>query len=93
MALAPGRRYPTTQAVAISLKLLRRQSPGLELVVFFADLGKGHVGALCQVGGWLYLGDSEQSYFRLHGRAVHPRTVQPVRQNELTWSRRGDLNP
>lgn len=29
VALAPGRRYPTSKCLAISLKLLRRQSPGL----------------------------------------------------------------
>lgn len=75
VALAPGRRHPTSRVVAVSLKLLRRQSPGLKLVVSFADLGEGHYGTLYQAGGWLYLGASEQSYFRIHGRIVHPRTV------------------
>jgi hypothetical protein len=75
VALAPGRRHPTSQVVAVSLKLLRRQSPGLKLVVSFADLGQGHVGTLYQAGGWLYLGASEQSYLQIHGRVVHPRTV------------------
>jgi hypothetical protein len=75
VALGPGRRYPTSQVVAISLKLLRRQSPGLKLVVSFADLGQGHVGTIYQAGGWLYLGTSEQSYLKILGRIVHPRTV------------------
>ena len=75
VALAPGRRHPTSQVVAISLKLLRRQSPGLKLVVSFADAGQGHVGTIYQAGGWLYLGTSEQSYLRIRGRIVHPRTV------------------
>jgi len=75
VALAPGREHPTSQCVAVSLKLLKRQSPGLRLVVSFADLGQGHLGTLYQAGGWLYLGTSEQSYFRIHGRVVHPRTV------------------
>jgi hypothetical protein len=75
VALAPGRRHRTSQVVAVSLKLLRRQSPGLKLVVSFADLGQGHVGTLYQAGGWLFLGASEQSYLKIHGRVVHPRTV------------------
>lgn len=75
VALALGREHPTSQCVAVSLKLLRRQSPGLKLVVSFADLGEGHLGTIYQAGGWLYLGTSEQSYFRIHGRIVHPRTV------------------
>jgi hypothetical protein len=75
VALAPGRRHPTSQCVAVSLKLLKRQSPGLRLVVSFADLGQGHIGTLYQAGGWLYLGTSDQSYIRVRGRVEHPRTL------------------
>ena len=72
---APGLRHPTSQCVAVSLKLLRRQSPGLRLVVSYADAGQGHVGTIYQATGWLYLGTSDQSYLRIAGQVVHPRTV------------------
>lgn len=75
VALAPGRSQPTSRCVAISLKLLKRQSPGLRLVVSFADLGQGHLGVLYQAGGWFYLGTSDQSYLKVRGRVVHPRTL------------------
>lgn len=75
VALAPGRRHPTSQVVAVSLRLLKRQSPGLRLVVSYADLGQDHIGTIYQAGGWLYLGTSEQGYLKIHGRIVHPRTV------------------
>jgi len=75
VALAPGRAHPTSRCVAISLKLLRRQSPDLQLVVSYADSGQGHLGTIYQAGGWLYLGTSEQSYLRIAGQVVHPRTV------------------
>jgi hypothetical protein len=75
VALAPNRRHPTTQCVAVSLKMLRRQSPGLKLVVSFADSGQGHVGTIYQAGGWIYLGPSLQSYLKIRGEVVHPRTV------------------
>ena len=75
VALAPGRRHPTSQVVAVSLKLLKRQSPGLRLVVSYADLGQDHIGTIYQAGGWFYLGYSEQGYLRIHGQVVHPRTV------------------
>jgi hypothetical protein len=75
VALAPGRRHPTSKVVAVSLKLLKRQSPGVRLVVSYADLGEGHVGTIYQAGGWLYLGTSEQGYLKIHGKIVHPRTV------------------
>ncbi|HEX4952682.1 MAG TPA: protein Mom [Thermoanaerobaculia bacterium] len=75
VALAPGRRHPTSKCVAISLKLLHRQSPGLKLVVSYADRGQGHVGTIYQAGGWLYLGASQQSYLRVKGTIEHPRTL------------------
>jgi hypothetical protein len=50
VALAPGREHPTSQCVAISIKLLRRQSPGLKLVVSYADAGQGHVGTIYHAG-------------------------------------------
>ena len=75
VALASGREHPTSKCVAISLKLLRRQSPGLKLVVSYADRGQGHVGTIYQAGGWLYLGASEQAYIKVKGKIEHPRTL------------------
>ncbi len=57
------------------MKLLKRQSRGLRLVVSYADLGQGHLGTVYQAGGWFYLGTSEQGYLKIHGQIVHPRTV------------------
>jgi len=74
VALAPARQNPTSKAVAVSLKMLRRQSPGLRVVVSYADLGEGHVGTLYQAGGWIYLGASEQSYIKVLGKVEHPRS-------------------
>src|ERR1700674_2787376 len=75
VALAPRRRHPTSKSVAISLRLLRRQSPGLKLVVSFADSGRGHVGTIYQAGGWIHVGVSLQSYIKVRGEIVHPRTL------------------
>jgi hypothetical protein len=75
VALAPGREHPTSKCVAISLKLLRRQSPGLRLVVSYADAGQGHVGTIYQAGGWIFLGSSDQAYIRVLAKIEHPRTL------------------
>ena len=56
VALAPGRHHPTSQCLAQSLKLLRRQSPGLRLVVSYADTKEGHLGIIYQATNWLFLG-------------------------------------
>ncbi len=75
VALAPGRHHPTSKCVAVSLKMLWRHCPGLRLLVSFADSGQGHVGTIYQAGGWLYLGETRQSYLRVRGELVHPRTL------------------
>ena len=75
VALAPGRAHPTSQCVAISLKLLRRQSPALKLVVSYADSGQGHAGTIYQATNWIFLGGSEQSYIKVLGKVEHPRSL------------------
>lgn len=88
VALAPGRDHPTSRCVAVSLKMLRRQSPGLRLVVSYADSGQGHIGTIYQAGNWFFLGASAQSYLKVLGEIVHPRTIYdrygPGGQR-LTW--------
>ncbi len=49
---------PVSRMVSIALRLLRRQSPGLRLVVSYADPEQGHVGGIYQAGGWVYDGRS-----------------------------------
>lgn len=87
VALAPGREHPTSRCVAVSLKLLRRQSPGLRLVVSYADAGQGHVGTIYQATNWLFLGGSEQSYIKVLGKIEHPRTLYD------RWGRNGQSIP
>ena len=75
VALAPGRHHPTSKCLALSLKLLRRQSPGLKLIVSYADTKEGHLGIIYQATNWLYLGASTQPYLRVKGRIEHPRSL------------------
>ena len=75
VALSPGRKHPTSKCVAISLRMLRQQSPGLKLVVSYADLAQSHLGILYQAVGFYYIGFSDQSYIRVRGKIEHPRTL------------------
>lgn len=75
VALAPGRKYPTSKCVAISLRMLRRQSPGLRLVVSYADAGQEHVGTIYQATNWFFLGAATQPYLKVRGKVEHPRTL------------------
>jgi len=75
VALAPGREHPTSKCVAISLKILKRQSPGLRLVVSYADTKEGHLGVIYQATNWLFLGGSTQPYLKVRGKIEHPRSL------------------
>ena len=66
-----------SRIVAIALRLLHRSSPGLRLVVSFADPKQGHYGGIYQAGGWVYTGTSAAAdKFRDRaGRVWHSRQV------------------
>lgn len=71
-------RAPVTQIVAEALRLIRQQSPGLRLVVSFADPTQGHHGGIYQAGNWIYAGTSGTGRAWRHkasGRVVHNRTA------------------
>jgi hypothetical protein len=75
VALGPH-AAPTSRIGAVAVRLLRRQSPGLRLIISFADPEHGHVGVLYQAMNWLYLGTTNrESLIQIKGRLFHPRTV------------------
>ena len=66
---APGREPPTSKLEAISLRRLRRQLPGLKLVVSYADR-EGHLSLIYQATNWLFLGEANQPYIRVKSGAT-----------------------
>ena len=66
---------PVTRIISIAIKMLKRQSSGLRLIVSFADPFHGHHGGIYQGGGWVYSGDSAPSLmWRLpSGELAHER--------------------
>jgi len=67
---------PVSRIIAVALRLLRRQSPGLRLVVSYADPVQGHHGGVYQAAGWLYAGASQaQRELIVNGANMHKRTA------------------
>jgi hypothetical protein len=65
-----------SQIVGIALRMLRSHSPGLRLVVSFADTERGHHGGIYQAGNWVYAGRSQGSIEWFHaGRWKHNREM------------------
>lgn len=76
VALRPGHRHPVSRCVAIAIRMLRRQSPNLRLLISFADAEQGHHGGIYQAGNWIYAGttDAERAWF-IRGKRKHQRTI------------------
>lgn len=69
---------PVTKIISISLKLLKKKSPKLRLVVSYADADQNHHGGIYQGGGWVYVGlqnANSRGAFIINGKKVHPRSV------------------
>ena len=91
VALAPGRKYPTSRCLAISLRLLKRQSPGLRVIVSYADTKEGHLGTIYQATNWIFIGASTQPYLKVKGKIEHPRSLYDrygPKGQSLPWLRK-----
>jgi hypothetical protein len=72
---------PVTRMAAVAIRMLRRESPGVRLIVSYADPVEGHIGAIYQAGNWLYAGETpggdsrNHRYVRGDGRVIHWRTM------------------
>ena len=52
---------PVSRILSIALKFLKRQCPGIKVVVSFADPSQGHHGGIYQATNWLYTGMSSET--------------------------------
>lgn len=76
VALRTGHISEVSRVIAISIKLLKRQSPGITVIFSFADTAQNHHGGIYQAGGWKYLGKSAAtSEYMINGRKWHGRAV------------------
>lgn len=67
-----------SRIVRIAIVLLSRQSPGLRLLVSYADPAHGHHGGIYQASGWLYTGTSAADWQAVwpDGRTAHSRIAR-----------------
>ena len=71
-----GHEQPLTIALGKAVKLLKKESPELELLISYADPDAGHVGTIYQAASWIYVGKSAPvQWLEIHGEVVHPRTI------------------
>jgi hypothetical protein len=70
---------PVSKIVSIATRMLRREMPGLRLLVSYADPMQNHHGGIYQALNWIYVGDTSPDYYILdkNGRKWHSRVVSP----------------
>lgn len=67
-------KTPVSRLMSIACKMLCKQSPGLKLLVSYADPYHDHHGGIYQAAGWLYLGTTKPEIRYLHnGRMLMRR--------------------
>lgn len=83
-------KTPVSRIMAICLRMLKKQSPGLRMVISYADAGQGHVGGIYQATNWIYTGGASTHAFVVKGEQYHPKTLHTRYGNggqSLPWLR------
>lgn len=67
---------PVSKIIAVAIRMLKKQSPDLRLLISMADPLQGHIGGIYQAGNWIYTGETKPDvlYFS-RGEWVHHRTA------------------
>lgn len=80
---------PVSRMIAIALKMMKRQSPGLRLVVSFADVYHGHHGGIYQASNWVYAGRTSSATMvsMPNGDLLDPRRFNGHGNRNAKWGR------
>ena len=66
---------PTSKIVSQAVKMLKRQSPGVRLIVSYADTREAHVGTIYQAMNWIYTGETGTKFdYELNGQILQRRS-------------------
>jgi hypothetical protein len=69
-------KAPVSQFLAEAIKKLKKDSPGLKLIVSFADPKEGHSGGIYKATNWIYTGKSNDvTEYYIDGRWQHTRNA------------------
>lgn len=76
---------PVSQIVAMAIKRLRIQSPGLRLIISFADPEHNHAGGIYQATNWIYAGMTiPADEWIVNGKRWHGRALRHEKPAHMT---------
>lgn len=77
IALSPEHKTEVSRIIKIAVLMLRKQSPGIRVIVTFADPQAGHHGGVYQGAGWIYTGKTaDDRRYLYRGEWLHSRGVR-----------------
>jgi hypothetical protein len=88
VALSGSQIAATSEIVAAAIRLLKKELPGIRLLVSYADTAQGHNGIIYQAMNWVYVGDSFGKLQEINGETKHPKTVYSrYGRQDIEWLR------
>jgi len=87
-----GKQESTSKAVAVSLKLVKKHNPLLQLIISYADCDQEHTGIIYQATNWIYSGkvelDGGTPKIKVLGKVRHPRSLSSMGwKTNIDWIR------
>lgn len=81
---------PVSKLLSISIKFLRKQSPGIKIIFSYADkTNQNHHGGIYQADNWIYLGERTTSdkgaYYYILGKKIHGRSARAKYGKEINF--------
>ena len=80
----------TSRILSIALRFLKKQCPGIRVVISFADSSQGHHGGIYQATNWIYDGPVSTHGYLVNGKIEHPKTLHSrygVGGQSIPWLR------
>ena len=81
---------PVSRIISIAVKMLKREMPGIRLLVSYVDLNQGHEGKIYQASNWLFVGETgHEAGITLKGKLTHRRTINSkYGTSDIQWLRK-----
>lgn len=69
---------PVSKIISFAIKFLKKQSPGIRLIVSYADADQNHHGGIYQASNWVFEGTFNSGSigaYLINGEKIHPKTM------------------
>jgi hypothetical protein len=85
-----GKQGKTSKAVAIAIRLLKKNNPTIKLIVSYADKGQNHTGIIYQALNWFYMNDIKSSGLEVYanGKWMHKRSYDSLKVKPMIVTKR-----